>query len=147
MNTINFTARIAINREFEKGKPIKQTKKEMIDYYDGKIAKIQKQKEQSLIINDFMHSKEAKTMLKHLPQEDIISICTPKEETDELMLQYTDSTVFDRLTYSQYEDWQGQEMNIFFPFKKDGSFDKNGLLKWLSKLTKFFNKTNAENNQ
>ena len=83
MNTINFTARIAINREFEKGKPIKQTKKEMIDYYDGKIAKIQKQKEQSLIINDFMHSKEAKTMLKHLPQEDIISICTPKEETDE----------------------------------------------------------------
>ena len=141
---ISFCAKTTFNYEIKKKKAFSQSKSELAREYDAKIAKIQKEKQTVLELDEFLSSKEARNALNRLPHEDTISISTPKTADEQLSLTYIDNTVFDRLTLQEFEDWKGSEMDIYFPIKKDGTLDKKGIVKWISKTVEFFNKTNQK---
>ena len=119
-------------------------KKQIAREYGARIAKLLQEKQTVLEIDEFLNSKEAKATLNKLPKEDIINISTPKNENEAFSLTYQDSTVFNRLTLQEFEDWKGSEMDVFFPIKKDGTLDKKGIIKWINKTVEFFDSINKK---
>lgn len=141
---ISFCAKTAINYKTEKKKATSQSKSQIAREYDARIAKLLQEKQTVLEIDEFLNSKEAKATLNKLPKEDIINISTPKNENETFSLTYQDSTVFNRLTLQEFEDWKGSEMDVFFPIKKDGTLDKKGIIKWINKTVEFFDSINKK---